>query len=354
MRNRILQSMTALAVLGTCYIGLSSNSGGQTGSSSSGCSCHGPANQTTTLGFTALPSLAGGTYTPGTVYVCSLTVTHPTITGGAGMNMATNKGVFSSNIGTTGMTINATEMTHSATKANGTFIFTWTAPAAGSGTTTLNIAGNAVNGTGTTSGDAWNKQTLSLTEAVAAVTIPSATQGLASNITTTSATIGSLGTANGAVASVNFEYGTSTTYGNTVAGTPASLAANAAASIITANLTGLTPNTMYHFRAKLNNSAGDGFGADQTFTTLPASIANLSVGGYHLFPNPSANGQFELTTPDAKEIAIYAYDLSGKSVTTQVTKVGNKHIIKVNASAGNYLLRVNAGANAFASGITIL
>ncbi len=84
-------------------------------------------------------------------------------------------------------------------------------------------------------------------------------------------------TALGAAASVtvSFDYGTTTSYGSSVAGTPSSLTSPGSFS---ANLTGLTAGRTYHFRAKA--AAGSNtpvYGADQTFTTAAASAPSATT-----------------------------------------------------------------------------
>lgn len=59
-----------------------------------------------------------------------------------------------------------------------------------------------------------------------------------------------------------FEYGTTTAYGTTVETTTGNTGTYAY------NVTGLTPNTTYHFRAKTTNATGTSYGEDATFTTL--------------------------------------------------------------------------------------
>ncbi len=355
MKKKIVQSISLIATLVLVYFSLSSNSGGVSGNAASGCSCHGPNSAATVLSFNTVPTMTGNAYVPGTAYICSLTVANPNITAaakGAGCNIACNKGTFSSNVGTSGMTVSATQISHSGKKANGTFIFTWTAPVTGSGTATLNMAGNYVNGDGGTGGDVPNIQAFVLSEAAPTVTIPSATIGLATGITSTAATLSSLATANGAATSVEFEYGTTTSYGTTVAGSPSSLTANQSNIAISASLSALTPNTLYHFRAKLNNSAGNGFGTDATFTTQPSSIASLSVGGFNVYPNPSNNNTFYINNVANKNITAIVYDLTGKVVPTTIKNVGGVLQVMVNATSGNYLLRLNDGPNAYANTIS--
>ena len=89
----------------------------------------------------------------------------------------------------------------------------------------------------------------------------------ATNLATTSATLNGnlavLGTATSV--NVSFEWGLTTSYGNVT--TPE---ARTATGTFSANLTGLTANTPYHYRAKAD---GDGttYGSDVTFTTDPIS-----------------------------------------------------------------------------------
>jgi phosphodiesterase/alkaline phosphatase D-like protein len=96
-------------------------------------------------------------------------------------------------------------------------------------------------------------------------TPPSVTTGAATNPATTSATLNGnltdLGTASSVI--VSFEWGLTTSYGSVAAGTPPSMTAPGNFS---ANLTGLTAKTTYHFKAI---AAGDGTtpGSDMTFTT---------------------------------------------------------------------------------------
>ena len=69
----------------------------------------------------------------------------------------------------------------------------------------------------------------------------------------------------GLVTTVYFQYGTTTSYGST---TPMQTQNGDTYRNIAANISGLNPNTVYHFRIVATNSAGTRFGGDRTFTTL--------------------------------------------------------------------------------------
>jgi hypothetical protein len=133
-------------------------SGGITGVTSSGCTCHGAQSSATTL------SLSGNTTTrAGQTLNLTVVVAHSSQQA-AGVNIAV-KDQQGQNVGTlapatgSGLQLSNGELTHQQPKtmSNGqaAFSFTWTAPST-PGTYTLRAAGNAVNGNGNTSGDAWN------------------------------------------------------------------------------------------------------------------------------------------------------------------------------------------------------
>lgn len=95
---------------------------------------------------------------------------------------------------------------------------------------------------------------------------PTASTGAASGVTTTGATLNGSATAGSATATLSFDYGTTTAYGSSVAGTPSSLAANASGSM-SAALPGLACGTTYHFRARAVSSVAAAVGANQSFAT---------------------------------------------------------------------------------------
>src|SRR5205085_11513766 len=75
---------------------------------------------------------------------------------------------------------------------------------------------------------------------------PTATTGPASAISTSGATLSGTVNPGGFVASYRFDYGTSTAYGSS---TPAAGAgAGSAGVLVSAPITGLAPNTLYHYR----------------------------------------------------------------------------------------------------------
>ena len=101
--------------------------------------------------------------------------------------------------------------------------------------------------------------------------ISTVTTTAASSVTSTSATLNGTVNPNGASTTVTFEYGTTTSYGSTITATQSPLTGTTSQSV-SASITGLTPGTIYHFRAKATNSVGTSYGTDVTFTTPFSSI----------------------------------------------------------------------------------
>jgi len=88
------------------------------------------------------------------------------------------------------------------------------------------------------------------------------------DVTRHEATLDAVVTPRDSDATVSFEYGTTTAYGS-VATVQAPITADGPATPVSVHLTGLAPNTTYHFRADATNLGGKITGDDQTFTTVP-------------------------------------------------------------------------------------
>lgn len=317
-----------------------SSSNGITGRSSSGCGgggCHGTAaNTSTSLTIALDDTTSRTTYTPGRSYRVKVTIANSTMAK-IGFNAFFDKGTVLAVDGTTSKYLTS-EIKHTAPKAmsggSGFFEFDWTAPAVGSGNVILNVAGNAVNGTGGNDGDMWNTKSLTLTEQTTA-SIPVITNVTNSNITSSGATISAKVTANSTSnISVSVDYGTTTSFGtnkvisSTVTGTnPTSLSTT---------LTGLSSNTKYYYRVK----AGSTTSARDSFTTTTLGILSASPSiDLKFYPNPSQD-YIELisSAQNIKSIALYAMNGQKKNIEFVSNSEGYRMDIKTVSNGLYYII----------------
>jgi Fibronectin type III domain len=118
----------------------------------------------------------------------------------------------------------------------------------------------ATNSGGTRYGSDRTFTTLSATGPPVVITNP------ATNIATNTATLNGLVDPHGLTTTVYFQYGTTTSYGHTSA---SQTKTGNVYRNVSANISGLTAFTTYHFRIVGTNSSGTTYGGDTTFTTLP-------------------------------------------------------------------------------------
>jgi Kelch motif/Putative Ig domain len=97
---------------------------------------------------------------------------------------------------------------------------------------------------------------------------PIVTTNPATLIASFSATLNGSLNPDGLTTSVHFQYGTTTNYGFTTANQSFTGTTD---RNVSANISGLTAHTTYHFRIVATNGAGTTYGSDRTFTTLNAT-----------------------------------------------------------------------------------
>ena len=134
-------------------------------------------------------------------------------------------------------------------------------------------------------------------------------------ITSSEATLNGTVNANSTATDASFEWGLTTAYGNTIIATPSNVTGTMVTSVL-ANLTGLTSNTTYHFRAKGTNIAGTANGADLTFTTTTGvGIDNKAPLKVEIYPIPN-DGQFyiSVTGGSERQMTLEVYNSTGSKV----------------------------------------
>jgi len=97
---------------------------------------------------------------------------------------------------------------------------------------------------------------------------PTVTTEAATSIASTGATLNGTVNANGNPATVSFDFGTDTTYGTNVPGTPASVTGGSVTPV-NVTLSGLHAGITYHFRVNGVSVFGSSNGSDMKFTTPP-------------------------------------------------------------------------------------
>jgi DNA-binding beta-propeller fold protein YncE len=107
-------------------------------------------------------------------------------------------------------------------------------------------------------------------------TAPAVATGQANGVGSTAATLGGSLDPQGADTTYWFQYSTTTSY-NTSAPVPGADAGSGNGfQSVTQSISGLAPDTTYHYRLVTNNAGGTTYGADQTFTTASA-VAPVST-----------------------------------------------------------------------------
>ena len=150
----------------------------------------------------------------------------------------------------------------------------------------------------------------------------------ATSVTSSEATLNGTVNANGLTADVTFEWGLTTSYGNINTAVPSTVSGTTVTPVL-ANLTGLSSNTTYHFRAKGTNAAGTATGADFTFTTSTGvGVDNKAPLKAGIYPVPN-NGLFNISISGEKNKTV-----SLEIFNSQGAKIFNKELIN-NAGASS-------------------
>ena len=178
---------------------------------------------------------------------------------------------------------------------------------------------------------------LALAMPATALAAPSATTGPATDITSTGATVTGSVSPGGDPTTYFFQYGTTTAYGSQ---TPNDTANGNATKSVKADLTGLAPNTTYHYRLVATNATGTSTGADMTFKTGGAALTIASAAPRVVFGSSTTiSGQ--LNGPGNAGVSVqlqqnpFPYTGGFKDVGTPV----------VTDSAGRYQFTVTPALN---------
>ena len=157
--------------------------------------------------------------------------------------------------------------------------------------------------------------------------LPTVVTNAATGVTSVAASLNGTVNANNSSTVVTFEYGTTVAYGNvgTAVPSPVTGTSNTAVAF---GLTGLTPNTTYHFRVIGVNIAGTSNGNDLTFTTtavLPTVVTNAAtlVTASSATLNGSVNANNASTAVTFEYGTTVAYGTVVTAIPSPVTGISN-------------------------------
>jgi hypothetical protein len=184
---------------------------------------------------------------------------------GIGLNTATVNGTVNANSGSTTVTFQ-----YGLTIAYGSTVAGVPSPVGGTTVTNVSaaLAGLLGNSTyhyrvvGVSAGGTSNGNDMTFTTAGPPIVVTTP----AMNITHTSATLNGTVTANYLSTTVRFNWGLTAAYGNSITATPTPVTGNTSTPV-SANLTGLTDLTTYHYQCVGVNAGGTNLGTDLTFQT---------------------------------------------------------------------------------------
>jgi hypothetical protein len=179
----------------------------------------------------------------------------------------------------------------------------------------------ATNGSGTSKGS----------DATFSSVLPAAVTKAASAITAMQATLAASVNPKGFATNYSFEYGKTTSYGQSTANV--SVGSGTEAVSVSRGITGLALGTTYHYRAKATSSQGTSYGQDTTFTTGTTESARAAFvdGG-----NANTISAWELGT-GWQQATFMGHSVAAGTSPETLTVNGVKHVFFVDASNSNTL-----------------
>lgn len=256
----------------------------------------------------------------------------PTVTSSAATSVTSNAATLNGSVNANGVSTSVT-FEYGPTTSYGSTITAAQSPVTGSIGTPVSAALTGLNPSttyhfrvkGTNTGGTSNGSDLTFTTPQGA---PLVTTSAATSVTKTGATLNGSVTAGGLSSTVAFEYGLTTAYGTTMTATPSPVTGITPVAV-SAGLSGLAPNTVYHFRVTSTNASGTTNGSDLTFLTLPNApvvtttpASNLTANAATLNGSVIANGvsstvtfEYGLTTAYGSSISAVQSPVTGSSAS---------------------------------------
>ena len=159
---------------------------------------------------------------------------------------------------------------------------------------------------------------------------PTVVTGAVQNLTATGITLTGSVNPNGIATTWQFAYGTTTAYGSTAPAVAGSAGSSSAAMNVSTPLSGLLPNTTYHFRLNATSANGTTNGPDTTFTT------NNNVNGWRqqnfgtMSNTGTAANDYDYDGDGIVNLAEYAFGLN--------PKVPDRHLLPLPSYNGSTMI----------------
>lgn len=173
-------------------------------------------------------------------------------------------------------------------------------------------------------GYSWEVDDFILSGALLAAVAPSVTTPTSASITTTTAILGAVIAADGGATVVESGVAYGTSINPDITGTKVTSAATSGAFTVSAS--GLSSNTLYHYRGYARNSSGTGYTSDTTFTTVasaPTATSATSTGSTSFTANWSAPAG----------TAVVSYQLDVSSLEDFSSLLGSYNNLTVNGTS---------------------
>ena len=157
------------------------------------------------------------------------------------------------------------------------------------------------------------------------VPVPIVTTTDATSLAQTAATLNGVVNANGESTTVTFEYGASTSYGSSANAIQTPVIGNDNVAV-SANISGLNANALYHFRVKAVNINGTVYGNDLTFNTLSgAGLPVLTTTAYSNLTTTTASSGGNITSDGGTAVTArgVCWSTSSNPTTSLSTKTSD-------------------------------
>jgi len=164
--------------------------------------------------------------------------------------------------------------------------------------------------------------------------------GEVSSTTPSSASVNAFVNPENQTTSCQFEYGTSTSYGNSVPCEPASLEGTES-QFVTGAFSGLEPATTYHYRVLATNATGETKGVDGEFTTL--ALKAPIVDGESVSGLSSTDAALEAQINPNYQETTYVFEYATNEALIGATSVAGETALS--AEFGDQLASVDIGGS---------